>query len=114
MTFRPVPQLSAPLRYRFDVPGPAPVQQDVLVSQDGFQSEPVTDKEADVTFRCATGDYLLLVFGRLSVEQAVDTGRLESRVIANRRPCSPRYSGASKLGFEVLTPEYVTCAIFRQ
>src|SRR5262245_60982017 len=86
ITFRPVPQLSAPIRYRFDVPGPAPVQQDVLVSQDGFRSEPVTDRKADVTFRCTTGDYLLLVFGRLSVEQAVDTGRLE--IAGNRQQAS--------------------------
>ena len=86
ITFRPVPQLSTPLRYRFDVPGPAPVQQDMLVSQDGFRSEPVTDREADVTFRCATGDYLLLVFGRRSVEQAVDTGRLE--IAGNRQQAS--------------------------
>jgi uncharacterized protein (TIGR03083 family) len=29
-TFRPVPSLSMPVRYRFDVSGPAPVRQDVL------------------------------------------------------------------------------------
>src|SRR5262245_41732625 len=33
-TFQPTPSLPAPIRYRFDVSGPAPVQQDVLVSQD--------------------------------------------------------------------------------
>src|SRR5262245_1387627 len=86
ITFRPVPQLSTPLRYRFDVPGPAPVPRDVLVSQDGFRSESVTDSEADVTFRCTTGNYLLLVFGRLSVAQAVDTGRLE--IAGNRHQAS--------------------------
>jgi uncharacterized protein (TIGR03083 family) len=73
-TFRP--SLSAPLRYRFDVSGPAPVQQDVLVSQDRFQIEPVTASRADVTFRCHTGDYLLFVYGRLPLDWAVDTGRL--------------------------------------
>src|SRR5215467_9216728 len=30
-TFRPVPGLTAPIRYRFDVAGPVPMQQDVLV-----------------------------------------------------------------------------------
>jgi len=76
-TFRPVPHLAVPMRYRFDVPGPVPVRQDVLVSQDSFQREPLTDRGADVTFRCTTGDYLLFVYGRLRLDQAVDTGRLE-------------------------------------
>ena len=76
-TFRPVPSLTAPIRYRFDISGPAPIQQDVLVSQDGFRIEPVTDRSADVTFRCTTGDYMLLVYGRLSLDRAADTGRLE-------------------------------------
>src|SRR5712691_12851666 len=76
-TFRPTPSLSAPVRYRFDVSGPAPVRQDILVSQDRFQIEPVTDSGADVTFCCHTGDYILLVYGRLPLDRAVDTGRLE-------------------------------------
>jgi uncharacterized protein (TIGR03083 family) len=75
-TFRPSPSLSAPLRYRFDVSDPAPVQQDVLVSQDRFQIEPVTASRADVTFRCHTGDYILFVYGRLPLDRAMDTGRL--------------------------------------
>jgi uncharacterized protein (TIGR03083 family) len=75
-TFRPAPGLTAPIRYRFDVSGPVPIRQDVLVSQDSFQREPVTDRGADVTFRCTTGDYLLLVYGRLPLDRAVDTGRL--------------------------------------
>jgi uncharacterized protein (TIGR03083 family) len=75
-TFRPSPSLPAPLRYRFDVSGPAPVQQDVLVSQDRFQLEPVTASRADVTFRCHTGDYILFVYGRLPLDRAMDTGRL--------------------------------------
>jgi hypothetical protein len=61
-TFRPEPGLTAPLRYRFDVSGPARLQQDVLVSQERFQITPVADS--------------LFVYGRLSLERAVDTGRL--------------------------------------
>jgi uncharacterized protein (TIGR03083 family) len=76
-TFRPAPSLTAPVRYRFDVASPILVRQDVLVSQDSFQVEPVTDSGADVTFCCHTGDYILLVYGRLPLDRAVDTGRLE-------------------------------------
>jgi uncharacterized protein (TIGR03083 family) len=85
-TFRPVPSLTAPIRYRFDVSGPAPVQQDVLVSQNGLRIEPVTDRNADVTFRCTTGDYILLVYGRLSLDRAADTGRLA--IAGNRAQAS--------------------------
>jgi uncharacterized protein (TIGR03083 family) len=75
-TFHPAPNLPAPIRYRFDVSGPVPLQQDMLVSQDRFQREPTTAVRADVTFRCHTGDYILFVYGRLPLDQAVDTGRL--------------------------------------
>jgi uncharacterized protein (TIGR03083 family) len=85
-TFRPVPHLAVPIRYRFDVSGPASLQQDVLVSQDSFQREPVTERGADVTFRCNTGNYLLLVYGRLPLDRAVDTGRLE--IVGNRQQAS--------------------------
>jgi len=76
-TFRPAPHLATPVRYRFDVFGPATVRQDVVVSQDGFRLEPVAEADADVTFRCPAGDYILFVYGRLNLEAAVRTGRLE-------------------------------------
>jgi hypothetical protein len=76
-TFHPVSHLAAPVRYRFDVSGPVPLQQDVLVSQESFHLTPVAESGADVTFRCRTGDYILLVYGRLPLDRAVDTGRLE-------------------------------------
>jgi hypothetical protein len=76
-TFHPVLHLAAPVRYRFDISGPVPIRQDVLVSQDSFQLMPVAEISTDVTFRCHTGDYILLVYGRLPMERAVDTGRLE-------------------------------------
>ena len=47
------------------------------MSQDSFHLAPVADIGADVTFRCNTGDYILLVYGRLPLGRAVDTGRLE-------------------------------------
>jgi uncharacterized protein (TIGR03083 family) len=76
-TFRPDPRLSAPVRYRFDVSGPTPVQQDVLVSPERFQITAMTNTGTDVTFRCTTCDYLLLVYGRLALDRAAHTGRLK-------------------------------------
>ena len=75
-TFRAEPSLTAPVRYRFDVSGAVPIRQDVIVSRDSFQITPVADSAADVTLHCTTGNYLLFVYGRLSLDQAVHTGRL--------------------------------------
>jgi hypothetical protein len=49
----------------------------MLVSQDSFQITPVASSPADVTFRCTTGNYLLFVYGRLSLEGPVPTARLQ-------------------------------------
>jgi uncharacterized protein (TIGR03083 family) len=76
-TFRPASHLTAPIRYRFDVVGPATVQQDVLVTPDEFRIEPVAATPADVTFHCSAGTYLLFVYGRLSLEQTLRTGLME-------------------------------------
>ena len=69
-SFHPAPRLTAPVRYRFDVSVPVPIRQDMLVSQDSFQLVPMADIGADVTFRCHTGDYILLVYGRLPLDRA--------------------------------------------
>jgi len=76
-TFSPEPELPAPVRYRFNVPGPVPVNQDVLVNQDRFHIEPAANVEADATFHCDTGNYILLIYGRLALDQGLDSGRLE-------------------------------------
>jgi len=76
-TFVPDPGPRTPIRFRFDVSGPVPVQEDVLVDQDHFIVEPIGNVPADVTFRCATGTYLLLIYGRLDQERAVKAGTLE-------------------------------------
>jgi uncharacterized protein (TIGR03083 family) len=65
------------IRYRFDVSGPVSVHQDVLVGGEEFSIEPVNSKVADVTFRCSTGNYLLLVYGRLDLNKGVPVGRLD-------------------------------------
>ncbi len=76
-TFAADPGLPAPLRFRFDVAGPAPVHQDVLVNRDSFRLEPVADAPADITFRCGTSNYLLLIYGRLNQDRAMQAGNLE-------------------------------------
>lgn len=75
-TFRATPTPTAPVRYRFDITAPAPLQHEVLASQDGVQITTTSDAPADVTWRCVAGDYLLLVYGRLALEPALSTGRI--------------------------------------
>ena len=74
--FRPGLELPTPVRYRIQVSGPVAIHEDILVDGDSFQSAPYGDGQADVTFRCNTSNYILLIYGRLNVERAVAAGRL--------------------------------------
>ena len=47
---------------------------------------PMADIAADVTFRCHTGDYILLVYGRLPLIGPWTPGGWRLRAIVNRRP----------------------------
>lgn len=74
--FWPGPALPKPVRYRFDVTEPVPVSIDVVVEGDKFRSENSGNRPADVTFRCDTGTFALLMYGRLSPGSAIGDGRL--------------------------------------
>ena len=75
--FSPGLGLSVPVRYRFDVAGPVAVKEDVVVNANEFQIENPGYGEADTVFRCNTGNYILLIYGRLDVNEASRNGRLE-------------------------------------
>ena len=64
------------MRYRFDVSSPVAVHEDLVVDGDAHQIEASNTENADAIFHCDTGNYLLLMFGRLQVERAVADGRL--------------------------------------
>ena len=74
--FRPGLGLPTPTLYRFEVSAPVAVHQDVLVNEDVFQLAPAAESAADVTFQCDTGDYLLFIYGRLGLDQAVSAGKV--------------------------------------
>ena len=76
IAFAPGLDLPTPVRYRFHVPSPVAVHQDLLVNGDAYEAGPSGTKAADATFHCNTGNYILLMFGRLQVERAVADGRL--------------------------------------
>ncbi len=64
------------MRYRFDVSSPVAVHEDLLVNGDTYQARRSGPEPADAIFRCNTGHYILLMFGRLQVERAVTDRRL--------------------------------------
>ena len=68
--------MPAPVRYRFDISSPVEVREDVLVTGAEYRVGPSGDEPADVVFRGSAGNYILLMFGRLQVEQALASGRL--------------------------------------
>jgi uncharacterized protein (TIGR03083 family) len=74
--FRPGASRSTPVRYRFVVTEPVAVCQDIVLSLEGGRCEPTSDSKADVTFRCTTETYVLVMFGRCTVETALRDGRL--------------------------------------
>ena len=74
--YTPGLDLPTPVRYRFDVSSPVAVHRDLLVTGDSYQMGQTNQEPADVVFGCSTGNYVLLMFGRLEVESAVAAGRL--------------------------------------
>ena len=65
-----------PLRCHFTVTGAVPSQYDLLMTADQVRMEPGGATAADVTCRCDTETFVLLMYGRLAPQAAVVNGRL--------------------------------------
>lgn len=76
LQFKPGPRLASPLRYRFEVSGPIPFRGDIVIEGDKLQSERVGVASPDMTFRCDTETFVLLMWGRLTYEASIANGRL--------------------------------------
>ena len=74
--FAPGLDLPIPVRYRFAVSSPVAIHEDLVVYGDGYKTETSDTEDADATFHGNTGNYILLMFGRLQVERAAADGRL--------------------------------------
>lgn len=75
--FWPGPPLETPVRFRFQVEQPVPADTGIVVHGDGVSLTDPGTGPADVTFRCETGVFVLLMFGRLTVQAARDAGVLD-------------------------------------
>jgi len=74
--FRPDPSLSQPISHRFVIEGPVADRRDVVISADGAVVDPAGSEEPDVTFQCDGETYVLVMYGRLKVMDALAEGRL--------------------------------------
>ena len=75
-SFHPGPKLSEPLRYRFELTGPASSAKDIIVQGDACRIEPPDGGPVSGRFRCDSSTFWLLMCGRLSVGTAFSDGRL--------------------------------------
>jgi uncharacterized protein (TIGR03083 family) len=74
--FRAGEPLAASVRYRFIVAEPVAYQLDIVVSGDTAQQEAAGDTPANVTLRCDTETFILLLCGRLPIDVALQEGRI--------------------------------------
>ena len=71
------PSLPFQVRYRFVVAGLGPSKPDLVIDGVTVRMEEAADATPHVTFRCDTETYLLLVYGRLPLDAAVTSKRLD-------------------------------------
>jgi uncharacterized protein (TIGR03083 family) len=74
--FRPDPLRRRPIRYRFIVDAPHTVSHDLIISADGGRYQAPPEAEADVTFEADTPTYLLVMYGRHPLHEAIQSGRM--------------------------------------
>lgn len=77
--FRPGEPHAEPVRYRFEVTEPVPYQIDLIVADGTVQQEVEVEAPADVMFRCDTESFVLLVYGRLTLDRAFQDGHVTAR-----------------------------------
>jgi uncharacterized protein (TIGR03083 family) len=76
--FRPDPLRSVPIRYCFSVDTPHAVKHDLILSADGGRYQALPEAVADVTFEADTLTYLLVIYGRQPLHEAVRSGRMRA------------------------------------
>ena len=72
--FRPDPARTRPVRYRFDLTGPAATTVDVVLAPEGAGFEIAASPQPDVVFNCSAATYSMVIFGRLKLDNAIEDG----------------------------------------
>ena len=66
------------LRYRFDLTGASADQWDIVVKGEKAHMEPPGETQADLCVRGDAGEFVLLLYGRLSLDSAIATGSFKA------------------------------------
>jgi uncharacterized protein (TIGR03083 family) len=74
--FHPGPKLPAPIRYRVALTGGGASEHDMVVDGEQARVEPAGTAVANVSFRCDTETFVLLMLGRLTLPEALAQHRL--------------------------------------
>ena len=74
--FRVDSNRSRPVRYRFEATGDVTTQADIVLSAEGARVELDAAGNPDVTFRCGAETYVMVMFGRMKIGEAIATGLL--------------------------------------
>jgi hypothetical protein len=74
--FVPGPQLPAPLRYQWTLTGVSAREQDIVIDGERVWVEPAGTAAATVTFHGDMETFVLLMFGRLPLAEALAQRRL--------------------------------------
>jgi len=74
--FRPDASRTTPLRYRFCLTAPRATTQDIVLSSSGGQVDTLGTAEADLVLQCDAELYLLVLFGRWTLTQALTNGAI--------------------------------------
>ena len=83
------PKLSTPVHYRFEVTGTVPSTLDIVVEGDTARVEEAGSTPAQVHFRCDPEAYVLVMYGRLSLAEAITAGRVQ---VAGDQPMMTAFS----------------------
>lgn len=74
--FWPKGELPEPICYRFELNGSGSRDIDIVIKGDRVEIDKAGNKPSNVTFRCSTETYVLMMYGRLKVEDLIASGRL--------------------------------------
>ena len=75
--FRPDPEIKSPIRYRFNLVDFAGNIQDVVVTAEGAYLEEGLTESSSPCFNCSAESYVLIMYGRLKIEDALSLSLLE-------------------------------------
>jgi len=74
--FRPDPSINTPITHRFVIEGSSATKKDIVIGFAGAQIGSASSEEPDVTFECDGESYVLIMYGRLKIADALAHGQL--------------------------------------